>query len=179
MIARSDQLSELALGMLEPGSILLDVARRAGEATNSPVIGGVAVFLHGYRRTTQDVDLLVQDAAAARDALEAIGAVWSDSERGLILDGVPIHLVTTQLTREHPTRTSTIAGIPTVPLSDLVRIKLRSGLGNLERAKDLADVVELVRRVPLDASFAARLPPDLRADFHRIVTAVKKADPSS
>jgi hypothetical protein len=43
----------------------------------------VAVCLHGYRRNTVDVDLLVrpEDAEAARRVLEANEFVWDDEQK--------------------------------------------------------------------------------------------------
>src|SRR5882762_628674 len=53
-------------------------ARLAREHIDHAIVGGVAVCLHGYRRNTVDLDLLVrkEDAAALRSALEADGFRW-------------------------------------------------------------------------------------------------------
>src|SRR5829696_1137714 len=47
------------------------------------VVGGVAVCLHGYRRNTVDLDMLVRpgDTAAVRSALEADGIGWSAADK--------------------------------------------------------------------------------------------------
>ena len=50
------------------------------------------------------------------------------------------------------------------------------GLDNLNRSKAVADVVELVRRVPLDKRFAAKLQKELRGVFKKIVDAVRAGD---
>jgi len=62
---------------------LWDVARAAhGLLADASVahalVGGVAVCLHGYRRNTVDIDLVVRrdSARAARSALETAGWVW-------------------------------------------------------------------------------------------------------
>ncbi len=60
-----------------------------------------------------------------------------------------------------------------VSLKDLIAIKLRTGLNNFGRTKDIADVEALIGLVPLDKRFAGKLPRDLRADFKRIVEAVR------
>ncbi|MCL4742526.1 MAG: hypothetical protein KJZ54_10030 [Phycisphaerales bacterium] len=168
---------EIALGMLSEGSHLLAVAARAADATNAPVIGGVAVFLHGYRRTTEDVDLFADDPQTAADALRAAGATWDAQRREHTLDGVPIHLVTAAQTGSRPDATERRHGVTIISLPDLVRFKLHAGLDHLDRARDLADVVELIRRVPLDKSFAARLPTAMRDPFKRLVDAVRSAPP--
>jgi len=156
--------------MLGEGSKLLAVARRLGGV--GPVVGGVAVFLHGYRRTTEDIDVFTDDTARASAALEALGAVWDAVNREHVLDGVPVHLVTVEQTGDAPTHVSEIEGVRVVGLADLVRFKLRSGTSSVARAKDLADVVEMIRRVPLDKSFAGKLPADLRGEFKRLADAV-------
>lgn len=170
-IIERDNPSEIALGMLGEGSKLLEVARKACRV--GPVVGGVAVFLHGYRRTTEDVDLFVDDTIDAGEVLEAVGAKWDENARQHVLDGVPVHLVTTQHTGDRPSHVSEIEGVHVVSLADLVRFKLRSGTRSVARSKDLADVVELIRRVPLDKSFAGKLPAELRADYKRLVEAVE------
>ena len=166
---------QLALGMFEQGSHLIDVARRAARITGSPVLGGVAVFLHGYRRTTEGVDLFVTDTESAAKAIQAAGALWDESARHHALDGVPVHLVTEQQTGSAPRSTVVIQGVTVVSLPDLIAFKLHSGLGRVERAKDLADVVELIRCVPLDKTFAPQLPAHFRKDFKRLVEAVHPA----
>lgn len=172
MIARSKELDKIALAMLEDGSKLLLIAAKVAQATGCPIVGGVAVFLHGYRRTTVDVDIFTDDTNAARAAITSIGATWNEADAEGMLDGIPIHFVTTSITGSKPTATININGVQTVSLADLIRFKLTSGLAKLERARDLADVVELVRRVPLDKSFAAKLPSELRKPFKEIVDAV-------
>ncbi|MCH8271192.1 MAG: hypothetical protein IH985_08300 [Planctomycetes bacterium] len=169
---------QLALGMFEQDSHLIDVARRAAGITGSPVLGGVAVFLHGYRRTTEDVDLFVTDTDAAAEAIQAAGALWDESAKQHTLDGVPIHLVTEQQTGSAPRSTVVLQGVTVVALPDLIAFKLHSGLGRVERAKDLADVVELIRCVPLDKAFAPQLPAHFRNDFKKLVQAVHPGGPA-
>lgn len=168
--------AQLALGMLESDSKLLEVAKAAAEATGAPVLGGVAVFLHGYPRTTADVDLFAEDAKKVGAALRRAGATWNARKREFVLDSVPIQLVTSEQTGGTPEHVSVIRGIPVVGLPDLIRFKLRTGLDNLNRVKDLADVVELIRRIPLDKRFATRLPKSQRAAFKKLVDAVRKGE---
>ena len=162
----------LALSMFEQGSHLIEVARLAADITGSPVLGGVAVFLHGYRRTTEDVDLFVTDTDSAAKAIQAAGARWDETDRQHVLDGVPVHLVTEQQTGSAPRSTVVIQGVNVVALPDLIAFKLHSGLGRVERSKDLADVVELIRCIPLDKAFAPQLLARFRNDFKKLVEAV-------
>jgi hypothetical protein len=154
---------------------LLKLARRVCEATGAPVVGGIPVFLHGYRRTTEDIDLFAADARAVADALTRMGARWDGKSKEFVLEGVPIHLVTEAQTGGPPQETADIRDVRVVGLADLVRFKLKSGLHRPERAQDIADVVALIRLVPLDKRFAARLPTSLRAPFKKLVDAVRKS----
>lgn len=162
---------ELAIAMLDGGSSLIAVARRVS-ALGLPVLGGVAVFLHGYRRTTDDLDVFAGDTEAARAAIESLGGVWDPRAREFVIEGVPVQLVTAEQTGEPPRHISEIDGIRVVSLADLIRFKLRAGLSTPGRTRDLADVEELVRRVPLDKAFAAKLPTEQRAAFKKMVDAV-------
>ena len=72
-------------------------------------------------------------------------------------------------------RTSIIDGVCVVSLKDRIAIKLRCGLNNPGRSKDLAHVEDLIRSVPLDKRFAAKLPTALRAPFEHLVNGVRAA----
>lgn len=173
MIARRPDPQELALEIFEDSSRLLAAAERLTAAGLGPVVGGIAVFLHGYRRTTEDVDLYCDDTVAATQALETLGARWDAERREHILDGVPVHLVTKAQTGSAPRESVDIKGVRVISLPDLIAFKLRAGLSSVARAKDLADVVELIRAALLETTFAARLPKELRHEFRKLVDAVQ------
>ena len=82
------------MSLLSDDPELLELARRVTTATGSPELGGIAVFLHGYRRTTEDIDLHTPDPKATSETLEGLGAVWDGDAEEHRLEGVPIHLVT-------------------------------------------------------------------------------------
>jgi hypothetical protein len=57
------------------------------------IVGGVAVCLHGYRRNTVDLNLLVrpEDTAVMRPALEADGLRWVAADNEFrSMSGVPV-----------------------------------------------------------------------------------------
>lgn len=155
---------------------ILTVARRVTEETDAVVLGGIAVLLHGYPRTTVDLDLYAVDRQKIDKQLVSIGAVWDAAEKEYVLDDVRIHTVTPDETRHVVQKVSTIAGICVVSLKDLIAIKLITGLRLPARAKDLGDVQELIRAIPLDKTFAMKLPKALQADYKRIVDAVRASD---
>ncbi len=171
----SAMLDRWAMGLLSDDSELLKLARRVTGGTQAPVVGGIAVFLHGYRRTTAAIDLHTSHPAATSEGLRRLGAEWDAAKREFRLEGVPVHLVTDAQTGGPPHAILEIQGVRVVSLPDLIRFKLRSGLDRPARSQDIADVVELIRRVPLDTRFAARLPKEQRPAFKKLVDAVKSA----
>ncbi len=167
-----------ALRLLTMGGSILETAREVSLAladleARTAVVGGVAVVLHGYIRTTVDVDVFVDgplEEASAR--VQALGFLQDPTRREFRRQDVPIHFVTTRQVTDPLHALTEIEGVRTVSLEDLIAIKLRSGSANLLRAIDLADVIGLARVHRLSSSFAARLPKDLRPAFRRIVRAI-------
>lgn len=160
--------------MLEGRGMVLETARRATTAlrkndARGAVIGGVAVVLHGYVRTTVDVDVFVPDLTAAAQALRAGGFTFRKRDRSFVRSNVPIHLVT-EATIVCPSRPfELIEGVTTVSLADLINMKLRSGTEKLTRVIDLADVIGLIRCRKLTGEFAKELDRDLRPMFKKLV----------
>ena len=156
-----------------PGSErLLALARRVTEATDCPVVGGVAVILHGGGRSTLDIDIYSPDFWATHQRLEAAGILWNAQSREHLVDGVPVHMVKDDSLGGPPQRVNTINGVKVISIKDLIRGKLTVGLESLRRSKDLAHVIDLIDRVPLKKDFAAKLPPKLRAPFKELVEQV-------
>jgi hypothetical protein len=122
------------------------------------VVGGVAVCLHGYRRNTVGVDMLVrrEDVTAVRETLEQAGYIWNAEAREFVgsagvavqflLSGEPagddtsfgVYLPDPSA----PHVTTELEGLPVISLSRLIALKLACGLGNVRRTYcDSADVV--------------------------------------
>lgn len=116
------------------------------------VVGGLAVIHHGYARTTEDVDVLVE--AASREAidarLEACGFVRETPHRlRHRASGVAIHLLIAgePMPRPGSPPYPSPESLPASPedgavvsLAALVRLKLLAG-----RHQDRADVVALLK----------------------------------
>ncbi|MFM9957096.1 MAG: hypothetical protein ACKVZJ_03405 [Phycisphaerales bacterium] len=151
---------------------MLALAKRVTQVTECPVVGGLAVALHGSARLTEDIDIYSDDFEATHAALEAEGIKWNARKRQHEIDGVAVHMVDETSLGGPPGRTSTIRGVKVIGLADLVRGKLTVGLKELRRAKDIGDVVALIGSVPLDKAFAAKLPAHLRAPFKELVEQV-------
>jgi hypothetical protein len=153
----------IAPEILHAAEVASDKLREAG--IPHALAGGLAVGAHGYPRTTDRVDFLVGDEAFEKHAgglvtlklpLVSVGAVRVDfvsldeteNERGQ--------------TREAMDRPSIRGEVPVEPLPLLVYMKLKAG-----RQKDLADVVELLKRGSieidvLDRYLAEQAPHQLR-----------------
>ena len=116
------------------------------------------------------------DRAATAEQLESLGARWSKAQREHTLDGVAIHTITPEDAGITIERASMIDGIRVASLKDLIAIKLISGLTHRGRSKDLGDVEELIRAVPLDKRFAAKLPARIRKEFKAMVDGVRAND---
>lgn len=155
------------------------------------VVGGLALFRHGVRRFTDDVDILVTPEGLRRihEALEGLGYLPPFSGSKNLKDtatGVRIEfLVTGQYPGDgkpkpvsfpDPAKEAVdIGGMKVLNLPKLIDLKLASGLSNERRGKDIIDVQELIEALKLPADFADKLDPSVRAkflDLHRIVTQV-------
>ena len=173
-------LRDEALLILEGRGAILDVARDVSQVLrdadlDGAIIGGVAVVLHGYVRTTADVDVFVSGSLPELYAsLKAAGYSYSKARREFRKQTVPVHLVTTSQVRKPPHSLVEIDGIRTVSLPDLIAMKLSLGTRDPLRAIDLADVIGLIRCRRLTPAFAAKIPAALRPDFRKLAKAISK-----
>lgn len=169
---------------------LRKVARRLDEGgIPYAVAGGMALFFHGFRRFTEDVDVLVTPAGlktAHRD-LEGLGYVSAspgskqlrDTESGVRID----FLVTGQYPvggKPKPAVFSDPAavseernGIRFVRLPMLVELKLASGMTSPGRLTDLADVQRLIQILSLPAALADQLNPYVRDQYRQLWTGLQ------
>lgn len=151
------------------------------------VVGGMAMFAHGFRRFTDDVDLLVTPAAmeTIKEKLEGLGytapagtvSKLRDTQTRvkiefLITGGFPGDGKPKPVAFPDPAETSVeIDGIRYLNLPTLIELKLASGLtGGVNRLKDLADVVELIRTLSLPRETAEQLNPYIRPKFLELWT---------
>lgn len=148
---------------------MVALAKRVTDACGDPVVGGVAVILHGGGRSTYDIDLYSEDLWATHVKLEAAGIMWNSDKREHLVDGIAVHLVKDDALGGPPKRISKIRGVKVIGLADLIRGKLTIGLEHAHRYKDLAHVVDLIGRIPLGKDFAPKLPKHLRAPFKALV----------
>jgi hypothetical protein len=147
------------------------------------VVGGMAMFAHGFRRFTEDVDLLVTRESMQRvlDELEGLGYVQPagtttklrDTATGvriefLITGGFPGDGKPKPVSFPDPAAVAVnIDGISYVGLPTLVELKLASGTAAY-RLKDLGDVQELIRTLSLPRAFGEQLNPYVREKFYEL-----------
>ena len=172
-VRRRRRLAKRGIGMPGDNAHIIAVARRLREPVAAPLLGGIAVYLHGGGRATLDLDLYTADRKRTTSELEAAGAVWDRGRREHILDGVRIHTITPEDAKHTVERTSIIDGVRVVSLEDFVTTKLICGLNNPGRSKDISHVEDLIRSIPLDKRFAGKLPTALRTSFKSLVDGVR------
>ena len=156
------------------------------------IAGGMALFFHGYRRFTEDVDVLVTPAGLAviHENLEGRGYIrpfeksknLRDAETRVKID----FLVTGQFPGDGKPgpisfpEPSDVAverdGVRVVDLPAMIQLKLASGK-DPGRMKDLADVQELIRALQLPRSFEEKLDPSLRESFASIWQSAQGGQP--
>jgi hypothetical protein len=176
----SRALRDEALILLHRRGSILELARAVSrfmhrEKIPGAVIGGIAVVLHGHARSTADVDVFVnQPLESIAERLIAEGFSYNKTRREFSRGGVPLHLVTRDQLGKPPREIVEIDGVITVSLADLIEMKLASGMNNLLRAQDLADVIGLIRQNGLKSEFARQLDKALRPPFRKLVKAIEQ-----
>ena len=155
------------------------------------VVGGMAMFFHGFRRFTEDVDILVSRAGLEElhRKLEGLGYVppfqgskhLRDAELGvriefLVAGDYPGDGKPKPVAFPDPNQVvENVSGIPVANLPTLIDLKLASGMTNPNRLKDLADVQELIRVLRLPRDLSNKLHPFVRAKFEELWDGLQRA----
>jgi CubicO group peptidase (beta-lactamase class C family) len=179
----------------DPVHAALDKLARSLEALQIPyaIAGAMALNEYGYRRTTVDVDVLL-----TRESLQKFKDAWlgrgyvekfpgsrgmRDTENGVGIDV----LVAGDYPgdgRPKPVRFPDPAEVAIrgarvalLPVAKLVELKLASGLSSIHRAKDIGDVVELIKHAKLSRVLADELDASVRDKYLEIWDALQTPDP--
>jgi hypothetical protein len=150
------------------------------EETGVPyaVVGGMALFAHGFRRYTEDVDILVtrEGLRQIHQELEGRGYI-APFERSKHLRDTETHVKIEFLTtgdfpgdgKPKPVAfpdpaavAERIGGIQYVSLPKLIELKLAAGIAAPHRARDFADVQDTIRMLRLPRDFGDQLDPYVR-----------------
>jgi hypothetical protein len=150
------------------------------------VAGAMALFRHGYRRFTDDVDILVarEGLKQIHEQLEGRGYLPAFAGSKALRDtelGVKIEFIVTgdypgdgkpkPVAFPDPAQVAVeLEGIRYVNLTTLIELKLASGMTAPHRLKDLADVQELIKALRLPREFVENLNPYVRAKFNELWT---------
>jgi hypothetical protein len=153
------------------------------------VVGGLALFAHGFRRYTEDVDLLVtrKDLLEIHRQLEGLGYLppfqgsknLRDTDTGVKIeflvagefpgDGKPKPIA-------FPDPADVAVennGIQYVNLPTLLNLKIASGMSTVHRMRDLVDVQDLLKTVNLPLDFAEQLHPYVRDKYRELWHAIQ------
>lgn len=153
------------------------------------IAGGMALFMHGYRRTTEDVAILVakEDIKRIHEALNGRGyrppfersKNLRDTENKVRIefllsggypgDGKPKPVAFPDPSQVFIERDD----IRFLRLPTLVELKLASGMTSPDRLKDLTDVQELVKLLGLGIDFADQLNPYVREKYQELWRSVR------
>jgi hypothetical protein len=156
------------------------------------VIGAVALNQHGYRRFTEDIDLLLTKEGLERFHDELVGLGFRPAFEGsrrqfrategnirveVVRSGeYPGDGLPKPVKFPDPGKASVeIDGIKTITLEKLIELKLASGLSAPHRLKDLADVQELIKVKHLGAEIADKIDPSVRDKYIELHRAVLQA----
>jgi hypothetical protein len=167
------------------------VRRLSEQRIDYALVGGMALVLHGYRRETIDVDVLLgkQDHQVFLDSLVGCGYVplfpgakksFRDVETGVEIDILtegeyPGDGKPKPVSFPNPASASVdVDGIRVVALHRLIELKLASGMTAPDRLRDLADVQELIKLKMLDSGFAEQLHPYVREKFLELWSALAR-----
>lgn len=178
-------------GMLNEAIVKLakDLER---EGIDYVAIDAIALNRHGYRRFTEDIDLLLTREGLKKFEARLVGLGYRPAFQGARKkfrttdNNIPVEVITTgefpgdgkpkSVVFPEPKDVAVeIDGVKTISLEKLIELKLASGISAPHRLKDLADVQELIKIKNLDTGYAENLDPYVRAKFIELADAVAAA----
>ena len=145
------------------------------------LVGVYALILHGVRRFTEDIDLLVSAEGLAKLHEELIGRGYvriapksrnlRDTETGVRIefvatdefpgDGKPKPVAFPDPKRVRETK----QGIKVINIKSLIELKLASGMTSKARLQDVADLQRLIQHHHLTTDFATQFHSYVRKKF--------------
>jgi hypothetical protein len=161
------------------------VAELEGKGLDYALIGGMALVAHGYRRFTEDVDILMTSDGLRTFREDLVGRGYLPAFPGArksfrdTQTGVRIEMLTAGEYpgdgKPKPVRFPDPAavryrseGLWLIALEKLIELKLASGLSAPHRLRDLSDVQELIVRLKLPSELADKLDPSVRNEYRRL-----------
>jgi hypothetical protein len=151
------------------------------------VVGGLAVKAHGYRRTTDDVDLLLTPQGLEEFRTRFVPKNYEQAGQRkrrfvdkvnhitlgiLVTGGFPGNGAPGPVSFPDPNNVRQLfEDIPFLDLPTLIQLKLAA-----RRYQDFADVVHLIRDNNLDEPFQDKLDPSVRGDFIECLEEKRRED---
>lgn len=160
------------------------------------IIGAIALNQHGYKRFTEDIDLLLTKEGLEKFHAELIHVGCRPKFEGArkqfrtTTENVTVEVITTgeypgdglpkAVSFPDPKESyEVIDGLKTISLEKLIELKLASGMTAPHRLKDLADVQEMIHIKGLMADFASRLDVSVQQKFLELQQAIAQAQNDS
>jgi hypothetical protein len=154
------------------------------------IAGGMALYAHGFRRVTEDVDLIVtkDDLRLIHQKLDGLGYLRPfEASKNLrdVHSKVKIEFLITgefpgdgkpkPISFPDPRNAAEVrSGIQVLQLPRLVELKLASGMTGAGRTKDLGDVEQLIQLLNIPRDFSNQLHEYVRPRFLEIWDAMHK-----
>ena len=184
-VSRLDRLRESSMHFQREGPVfgaLNNITKRLdGLGIPYAVVGGMALFFHGFERYTTDVDLLVtpENLKLIHEKLEGLGYLPPFAGSKQLKDtqlGVKVEfLVTGQFPGDGKPKplpfpdpvdvAIEIDGVKVVRLTTLIDLKLASGMTNTGRINDLGDVQRLIETLDLPLDLSEKVSPYVREKY--------------
>ncbi|HWX41805.1 MAG TPA: hypothetical protein VN345_11700 [Blastocatellia bacterium] len=173
------------------------LARRFPEAgVDYAIVGAMALVMHGYRRETVDVDVLMSREGRDLFVENLVGRGYvplfpgakkqfRDTETGVEIDIItegeyPGDGKPKPVSFPPPIDAAIeMDGIRIITLEKLVELKLASGMSAPHRLRDLADVQELIKVRGLGADFAESLDNSVRTKYLELWDSVNNVNSAS
>ena len=153
------------------------------------ICGGLALFAHGYRRFTEDVDILVtpEGLQRAHETLDGLGYVPPFPGSKNLRDAESRVKIEFLVTGAYPgdgkpkpvafpdpaTVAIELDGVQYLNLATLVELKIASGMTDPGRLRDLSDVIELIKLLDLKLTFVESLSPFVRDKYAELWNAAR------
>lgn len=181
-------LSEGSIFFEDKGAVqkaMRRIAKRLDElGVPYAIVGGMALFQHGFRRFTEDVDILVtrEGLTTIHENLRGLGYLppfaaskhLRDTELGvkiefLVSGGYPGDGKPKPIAFPDPAAVAVeMDGRKYIGLTTLIELKLASGMSNEQRGKDLVDIQQLIQAAHLPLDLADQLNPYVQEKYRAL-----------
>ena len=156
------------------------------------IVGAMALNEYGYRRVTEDVDVLMTLEGLAAFKAAHLGRGYVErfaGSKGMrdVEHEVKIDVLVTgdypgdgrpkPVAFPDPSIAERGQRVRLLPLPKLIELKLASGMSAPHRLRDLADVIELIRACRLPATLSDQLDTSVRGKFAELWQAAQGSDP--